>query len=69
LPPLQVRPEGGEARLRVGDVELLVYDPRVREPHLRHVLDLRDVEADEEPIPLGPEIRLELPKALDSDGI
>jgi hypothetical protein len=69
LPPLQVHPEGREAALRVGDAELLVQDPGVGETDLGHVLGLRDVDPHEEPVALGPEVRLQFPKALDSDCI
>jgi len=69
LPPLQVCPEAFEPRGRVGDPQGLVQELRVGEPDLGHVLDLRDVDPDQEPLPLGPEIRLQFPKALDSDCI
>ncbi|MEK7377503.1 MAG: hypothetical protein AABZ71_01260 [Candidatus Binatota bacterium] len=66
---LQVRPEGGEAVPGVGDAELLVQDPGVREADLGHVLGLRDVDADEEAVPRGAEVLLQFPKALDADGV
>jgi hypothetical protein len=69
LPPLQVRPEGVEAHLGVGDRQGLVHELRVGEAELRHVLGLRDVDAHEEPIPVRAEIRLQFAKALDSDCI
>jgi hypothetical protein len=41
----------------------------VGEADLGHVLPLRDVDPNQEPVPSRPEIRLQFPKALDSDGI
>ncbi len=67
--PFQMRPEGGEADLGVGDRQLLVQDLRVGEAHLGHVLHLGDVDADQEPVPPRAEVLLQLTKALDSDGI
>jgi hypothetical protein len=69
LAPREVRPEGGDAGLRVRDPEVLVQDPGVGQADLGHVLRLRDVDPHEEPVSLGPEVRLQFPKALDSDCI
>ncbi len=66
---LQPCPESLEVGPGVGDVEALLQDPGVGEAHLRHVLPLRDVDADEEPIPIRSQRLLQFPKALDSDCI
>ncbi len=64
---LDPRPELREAPGGVRDREGRHHDPGVGVPQMGHVLPLRDVEADEEPVPLRPESLLELAKALDSD--
>jgi hypothetical protein len=71
LPPtsLEVGPEGFEACGRVRDRQLLVQELCVGEADLGHVLGLRDVDPDQEPVALGAEVLLEFTKALDSDCI
>jgi len=69
LTSLEVRPEPLEPDLGVRDGELRVHELRVREPDLRHVLRLRDVDPDEEPVPIRSQRRLQFAKALDSDCI
>ena len=49
---LDPRPELGEAPGGVRDRELRDDDPGVGVPQVDHVLRLRDVEADEEPVPV-----------------
>ena len=63
------RPELGEAPAGVRDGERGPHDPGVGVPHLHHVLRLRHVEPHEEPGPVGPQGRLQLPKPLDTLGI
>jgi hypothetical protein len=64
-----VRPEVLEAGRSVGDAELFVQDRDVGQADLGHVLRLGDVDPDEEPIPIRPQICLQFAKALDSDCI
>ncbi len=45
------------------------HDPGLGVPEMYHVFCLRDVEADQEPVPVRPQGRLQLPEPLDTDGI
>jgi hypothetical protein len=69
LAGLQVRPEGGEARLGVGDHQRFVQYPGVSQADLGHMLGLGDVDPHQEPVPLRAEVLLQFTKALDSDCI
>jgi len=69
LVALEPPPEGREAGRGVREGHGRLQDPGVREPDLGDVGGLRHVDANQEPVPASPEIRLQLPNPRDSRAV